>query len=84
MDDAALIHQDLEELKAMVETTNEIAKRCHIKFGKEKSQILTINGKTPPEAIATGDTILDSTTTYTYLGVTTNNRGTMENHIGKG
>ena len=83
MDDVALIHQDLEELKAMVETTNEIAKRYHIKFGKEKNQILTINGKTPSEAITIGDTILDSTTTYKYLGVTTNNRGTMENHIRK-
>ena len=83
MDDVALIHQDLEELKAMVETTNEIAKRYHIKFGKEKSQILTINGETPSGAITIGDTILDSTTTYKYLGVTTNNRGTMENHIKK-
>ena len=83
MDDVALIHQDQEELKAIVETTNEIAKRYHIKFGKEKSQILTINGESPSGAITIGDTILDSTTTYKYLGVTTNNRGTMENHIQK-
>ena len=67
MDDVALNHQDQEELKAMVETTNEIAKRYHITFGKEKSQILTINGESPSGAITIGDTILDSTTTYKYL-----------------
>ena len=81
MDDIALIHKDLEELNAMVETTNEIAKRYHIQFRKGKSQILTINGKSPSEAINTGDTILDSTTTYKYLGMTTNNSGTMENKL---
>ena len=42
MDDVVLIHHDKEEIQKMLNITNEIAKRYHIKFGKEKSQILTI------------------------------------------
>ena len=49
MDDVALIHHDKEELRRMLNTctTNELANIYHIKFGKEKSQSMTINGKTP-------------------------------------
>ncbi len=55
MDDVALIHHDKKELKAMLETTEEIAKRYHIKFGKEKSQILTLNSKYPIDHMEMGD-----------------------------
>ena len=42
MDDVALAHQDKKEVQKMLNTTDEMAKRFHIKLGKEKSQILTI------------------------------------------
>ena len=42
MDDVALIHHDKKELKAMLDTTEEISRRYHIQFGREKSQILTM------------------------------------------
>ena len=46
MDDVALIHKNKNELQKMLNITDEIAKRYHIKFGQEKSQTITI-GKTP-------------------------------------
>ena len=36
MADVVLIHHDKEEIQKMINITNEIAKRYHIKFGKEK------------------------------------------------
>ncbi len=82
MDDVALIHHDIEELQQMLDITDEIAKRYHIKFGKAKSQILTI-GKTTGAKLHLGDMELDQTNTYKYLGITLNNKGTMEDHITK-
>ena len=52
----------------MLETTEEIAKIYHIKFGKEKSQILTLSSKYPITHMQMGDMKLASTKTYKYLG----------------
>ena len=83
MDDVALIHQDKEELKKMLNTTSELANRYHIKFEKEISQSMTINGKTPNTEITIGDQVLEKTNTYKYLGMTINNKGNMDDHIKK-
>jgi hypothetical protein len=83
VDDVALIHKDRNELQNMLDTTNEIANRYRIKFGREKSQILTINKKQGNTETKMGDLILDQTETYKYLGVTINNKGNMEDHIKK-
>ena len=48
MDDVVLIHHDKEELQKMLNTTNGIARRFHIKFGREKSRLLTIGNDEPP------------------------------------
>ena len=45
MDDVALIHHDKEEFRRMLNTTSELENRYHIKFVKEKSQSMTINGQ---------------------------------------
>ena len=39
MDDVALFHNDPKELQKMLDVTDDIAKRFHIKFGKEKGSI---------------------------------------------
>ena len=57
----------------MLDTTNEIAKRYRIKFGSEKSQILTINEKRGHTETKMGDQVLDQTETYKYLGISINN-----------
>jgi len=83
VDDVALIHNNKDELQNMLDTTNEIAKRYRIKFGSEKSQILTINEKRGHTETKIGDQILDQTETYKYLGISINNKGNMEDHIKK-
>ena len=82
MDDVALIHKNKDELQKMLNITEEISKRYHLKFGQEKSQTITI-GKQPDTPFKLGQMNLDNTTTYTYLGTTINNKGTMEDHIKK-
>ena len=80
MDDIALIHHDDKELQKMLNITEEIAKRYHIKFSEAKSQTITI-GKEPPNPFNIGELVMDHTKAYKYLGVTINNKGNMEEHI---
>ena len=83
MDDVPLFHHDKEELQRMLDITDDIATRYHIKFGKEKSQVLTI-GKTQTEPqFKLGQSPLDNTKTYQYLGMTINNKGNLTNHLKK-
>ena len=82
MDDVALIHKNKDELQKMLNITEEISKRYHLKFGQEKSQTITI-GKQPDTPFKLGQMNLDNTTTYKYLGTTINNKGTMDDHIKK-
>ena len=68
--------------KKMLDITDEVSKRYHIKFGKEKSQTITI-GKNQEPKFKLGNMVMDNTETYKYLGITINNKGTMEDHIQK-
>ena len=81
MDDVVLIHHDKEEIQKMLNITNEIAKRYHIKFGKEKSQILTIGNSEETPNLKLGNETVDPTTTYKYLGMTVNRKGNLETHL---
>ena len=83
MDDVVLIHHEKEEIQKMLDTTNDIAKRFHIQFGKEKSQLLTIGNTAPPPDLKLGNDILDKTDTYRYLGMTINSSGNLESHLNK-
>ena len=80
MDDIALIHHDDKELQKMLNITEEIAKRYHIKFSEAKSQTIAI-GKEPPNPFNIAELVMDHTKAYKYLGVTINNKGNMEEHI---
>ena len=81
MDDVALIHHDKEEIQRMLNITDEIANRYHIKFGQDKSQILTIGNGDPTLKAKIGELTLENTNTYKYLGMTLNNKGNLENHL---
>ena len=76
MDDVVLIHHDKEELQKMLNTTNDIARRFHIK-------LLTIGNAEPPPEMKLGNDVLDKTDTYRYLGMTINSSGNLESHINK-
>ena len=81
MDDVVLIHHDKEEIQKMLNIINEIAKRYHIKFGKEKSQTLTIGNTEETPNLKLGDEAIDPATTYKYLGMTVNRKGNLEAHL---
>ena len=81
MDDVVLIHHDKEEIQKMLSITNEIAKRYHIKFGKEKSQILTIGNTEVTLNLKLWNETIDPTTTNKYLGMTVNGKGNLEAHL---
>ena len=83
MDDVALIHHDKDELQRMLNITDDTAKKYHIQFGREKSQVITV-GKTKDQAqFKLGKNTLDNTETYKYLGMTINSKGNLDDHIRK-
>ena len=67
----------------MLGTTNDIAKRFHIQFGKEKTQLLTIGNTAPSTELKLGNDVLVKTDTYIYLGMTINSSGNLESHLNK-
>jgi len=67
MENIALFHNDPEQLQEMLNITEEIAQRYHIKYGNEKSQIIKINTKEPKQHNL-GEMNLDTTNKYKYLG----------------
>ena len=84
VDDVALFSTDADELQEMLDITDETAKRYRIEFGKEKSKVLKIGKdkkqETPPK-FKLGSMELDTTSTYTYLGETVNEKGNISDHI---
>ena len=82
-DDVVLTHHDKEEIQKMLGTTNDIAKRFHIQFGKEKTQLLTIGNTAPSTELKLGNDVLVRTDTYIYLGMTITSSGNLESHLNK-
>ena len=80
MDDVALLHKDHHQLQNMLDITEELAQRFHIKFGKEKNQVVNITKK-DPHTFNLGQTKLEPTNKYKYLGMVINNQGNKEDHI---
>ena len=72
--------QKKHELQKMLHITDEVSKRYHIKLGQEKSQTIAI-GRKQKNNFKLGNMSMDNTETYKYLGITINNKCTMEDHI---
>jgi hypothetical protein len=97
MDDVAFMSTEQEEMQELLNITNEISKRYHIEFGKEKSKFMKIEKKQRrkhrapnlttnqnDEKISTfklGSMTIEETNNYKYLGETMNNQGNMTNQI---
>ena len=79
MDDVVLMHTEKTQMQNMLDTTHEIASRYRIRFGSQKIKTLCI-GKEPAQ-FNIGTTKLEQTETYTYLGITMSNKGTLKHHI---
>ena len=78
MDDVVLIHESAEGLQNLLNTTNKIAKKYHIAFGKEKSKAMYIGRgnqkKEKEKPLKLGDMEIEYTKKYKYLGETINDK----------
>ena len=80
MDDVALVHHDLKELQLMMDATNDIAQRYHIEFGAAKCKVVRI-GPGKRSNIKLGNTTLEETDNYKYLGEILNKKASRKDHI---
>ncbi len=80
MDDVVLIHEDREEIKKMMDCTNHVALKYHIEFGAPKCKIIKI-GKGQKTEAKIGNTQLEETLTYKYLGEIINNKANLKHHL---
>ena len=80
MDDVALIATKPEEMQEMLNLTENVAKRYHILFGREKSQVVKI-GKGETKVFQLDEAPLDNTDKCKYLGLTVNSQNNLNDHI---
>ena len=76
-----LINTNRNTLQEMLDITYKVASRYRIKLGSQKSKVLTIGKPDNHKTLTIGNTELEETETYKYLGMTLNNKGTLQNHI---
>lgn len=84
MDDVAIITDNVEEMKTLLKSTQEIADRYCIAFGPEKSNTMIINKKfaqTKTIDLKLGELTLEQVNKYKYLGCTINDKGDQEDQI---
>ena len=81
MDDVVLISNNKKEMEEMLKITDDIAKRYHLQFGKDKSQVMAIGKKARKYKFKLGEMILDHTDQYKYLGETINRNLNLEDQI---
>ena len=82
MDDVVLISQNENDMQKMLDITDEVAKMYRIKFGQEKSKIITI-GKVKELNLKIGGEKIEATESYKYLGCTISNKNNNKEHIKK-
>ncbi len=81
MDDVVLITNNDKEMTELLKITNDIAKRYHIEFGKEKSKIVKIGKKGEKTKMNLGDMELEYVDKYKYLGNIINSNNNLKDHI---
>ena len=80
MDDVVLMNETPQGLQEMLTTTNIVAKKYHIHFGKEKSKIMTTD-KNKTHTFYLGNMQLEYTETYKYLGESLHYKQKLSDHI---
>ena len=68
MDDVLLLETRPEEKQELLNITNKVAEKYHIKFGREKIQTMIFGNTKERPQFTQGQMALDLTTTYKYLG----------------
>jgi hypothetical protein len=81
MDDVVLIAKDEKDMQEMLEITNTIARKYHLKFGAEKSKYMALGRRKPDGPLKMGQMLIEPTENYKYLGITLNRAGNLKDHI---
>jgi hypothetical protein len=86
MDDVVLIHNTQEGLQDLLNITDNIAKKYHIAFGKEKSKAMHIGKQSTKKKekgrkLRLGNMDIDYVNQYKYLGEIINDKRNMEDQI---
>ena len=81
MDDVAIITDNIDKQKQILNNLLDEANKYRVVFGEEKSKIMCIGGKEKDISIKMGNINITQCETYKYLGETVNNKLTLENHI---
>ena len=81
MDDVLLLETRPEEKQELLNITNKVAEKYHIKFGREKSQTMIIGNTKERPQFTLGQMTLDPTTTHKYLGEMINDKTNLKDQI---
>ena len=81
MDDVLLLETRPEEKQELLNITNKVAEKYHIKFGREKSQTMIIGNTKERPQFTLGQITLDLTNTYKYLGEMINDKTNLKDQI---
>ena len=81
MDDVIIVSDDSNEMQEMLNIANHVAKKYHMEYGEDKSQIMIIGNKDDIPTFTLGDLTLETTEKYKYLGVTLNSKWNLDDHI---
>ena len=81
MDDVLLLETRPKEKQKLLDITNKVAEKYHIKFGKEKSQAMIIGNTKEKPRFTLGQMELDLTGTYKYLGEIINEKTNLKDQI---
>ena len=81
MDDVLLLETRPEGKQEILNITNKVAEKYHIKFGRENSQTVIIGNTKERPQFTLGQMTLDLTTTYKYLGKMINDKTNLKDQI---
>ena len=81
MDDVLLLETRPKEKQKLLDITNKIAEKYHIKFGKEKSLTMIIGNTKEKPRFTLGQMERDLTGTYKYLGEIINEKKNLKDQI---
>ena len=81
VDDVAIITNNLQDQKTLLQITTETANTYRIQFGKEKSKTMTIGTKSKTTPLHINNMEIDMCESYKYLGETITSKNTLDKHI---
>ena len=81
MDDVLILETRVKEKQTLLDITNKMAEKYHIKFGKEKSQTIIMGNPKKKPKFKLGQMDLDVTHKYKYLGEMINDKMNLKDQI---